>query len=100
MGPLTEFVQQLLTDQGFAHPDPEVRAQLEADLTDSAIRLVNRRLIDAMSEQDVERFNALLDRDPSPQTVQQFIEQHVPNREQVTALALVEFRQLYLGDKA
>ena len=101
MPPLTEFVQQLIAEQGFTRPiDPEVMEQLEADLSSGAIDLINRRLIDAMPEQTVSHFNALLDSDPSPQAVQAFVEHNVPNLEYVTVQALLEFRQFYLGDKA
>jgi Protein of unknown function (DUF5663) len=101
MGPLTEFIQQVMAEQNLpADLDPEVRAQYEADITEHAMALINRRLIDAMPDQAVEHFNALLDSDPSAQAVQEFVERNVPNREHVAAQALLEFRKLFLGGQA
>jgi hypothetical protein len=101
MAPLTEFIQQIMAEQDIpADLDPEVRAQYEADLTERAMDLINRRLIDAMPDQTVGHFNALLDSDPTPQAVQEFVQYNVPNREYVTTEALLELRRLYLGDKA
>ena len=101
MPPLTEFVQQLIAEQGYTRPiDPEVMEQLEADLSSRAIDLINRRVLEAMPEQTLSHFEALLDSDASQEAMQEFIEYNVPNREYVIAQALLEFRQLYLGDKA
>jgi TIR domain len=101
MVPLTEFIQQIMTDQGIpADLDPEVRAQYEADLAEFATDLINRRLIEAMPDQTVEHFNALLDTDPTSQAIQEFVQYNVPNLEYVTAEALLELRRHYLGDKA
>ncbi|CAN5118794.1 hypothetical protein BH09PAT3_BH09PAT3_4590 [soil metagenome] len=99
---MDNFIQQLLSDQGVASDiNPEVRAQLVQDLSSRATDFVNRGLINAMSDEAVEHFNTMLD-DPSitPEQVQQFVDTNVANKEQVVANALVEFRALYLGDKA
>ncbi|HVX56135.1 MAG TPA: DUF5663 domain-containing protein [Candidatus Saccharimonadales bacterium] len=99
---MEEFIRQLLKDAGVPEStDPEVRKQLEKDLTDRATDLVNRRLIDAMSEKNAEAFSKLLDERPDNLAVmQQFIDEHVPNKEQVAGAALLEFRALYLGAAA
>lgn len=99
---MDQFIQQLLHDQGVSDSlDPAVREQLVHELTGRATDFVNRRLIDAMSDETVEQFNALLDDDSlDPAKAQQFVEANVPNKDQVVAAALVEFRALYLGDKA
>jgi TIR domain len=101
MAPLTEFIQQIMAEQDIpADLHHEVREQYEADLTERAMNLINRRLIEAMPDQTVEHFNALLDSDPTSQAIQEFVQYNVPNREYVTAQALLELRRLYLGDKA
>ncbi len=99
---MDQFIQQLLREQGVSDTmDPEVRAQLTDELTSRATDFVNRRLIDAMSDEVAAQFNAFLDDESvTPEQVQNFVETNVPNREQVVASALVEFRSLYLGDKA
>lgn len=99
---MDEYIQKLLRDQGITDTlEPDVRAQLISELTGRANDFLNRRLLDAMSDEAVEQFNKLLN-EPSLTTeqVQNFITANVPNRDQVVAAALVEFRALYLGDKA
>lgn len=99
---MEQFIQQLLKDQGVPDSlDGEVRKQLVEELTGRATDFVNRRLLEAMSEEAVEQFNSLLDEEPvDPNKIQQFIATHVPDKERVAAAALYEFRTLYLGDKA
>jgi hypothetical protein len=98
---MEQFILQLLADKGLPEGlDEDVRQQLVKDLVSRAADLVNRRMIEAMSEQDVNAFNELLDGDPSPEQVQQFIEAHVPEKEEVASRALLEFRSLYLGAAA
>jgi hypothetical protein len=99
---MDEYIQQLLQDAGLPEStDPEVREQLTMDLTARANDLMNRRLIDAMSDEDAEAFDKLLDEQPENiEAMQQFITDHVSNREQVVGAALLEFRALYLGASA
>lgn len=99
---MDDFIQQLLQEQGATDTlDAEVRAQLTQQLTSRAYDFINRRLIDAMSDEVVEHFNTLIDNETTtPEQVQQFVATNVPNKDQVVAAALVEFRALYLGDKA
>jgi hypothetical protein len=99
---MEEFIRQLLKDAGVPEStDPEVRQQLEKDLADRASDLINKRLIDAMSEKDAKAFSKLLDDKPDDLgAMQQFIDQHVPDKEKVAGAALLEFRALYLGAAA
>jgi hypothetical protein len=99
---MEEFIRQLLQDQGVPEDlSAEVRAQLVAELTGRATDFVNQRLVAAMSEEAVGHFESLLDEEPvDTQKIQDFINTNVPDKEQVAARALVEFRALYLGAKA
>jgi hypothetical protein len=99
---MDEYIKQLLTDAGVPEStDPEVRQQLESDLLARAHDLINRRLIDAMSDQDAEAFGNLVDESQgNMEVLQQFVDDHVPNRDKVIGAALLEFRALYLGADA
>ncbi len=81
--------------------DPEVREELAKGLLARATDFVNKRIIDSMSDEVAEHFEALVDEQPvDPAKIQAFIETNVPDRERIAGLALYEFRTLYLGDKA
>lgn len=99
---MDEFINQLLKDSGVPdNLEPEVRAELVKMLTDRATDLINRRIIDAMSDEDAVAFDKFVDAHPGDAAaVQQFVSEHVPNQEQVVAAALLELRTAYLGDKA
>jgi hypothetical protein len=99
---MEQYIQQLLQEQGVPSDlDPEVRTELVGQVTMRVSNFVNQRLLDAMSDESVDEFNKLLDDDSFDQArAEAFVNEHVPNKDSVVANALVEFRQLYLGDKA
>ena len=99
---MDDFINQLLQEAAVPESvDPEVRAQLVSDLESRLADMINRRLIDAMSEEDALGLEKLLDEQPDNiEAVQGYIEERLPNKDQVVAATLLEFRALYLGDKA
>ena len=98
---IENFIKQLLDEKGLPpNLEPKVYDQLVKDLSGRAIDLVNRRLIDAMSDEQAEQFDKLLAEHPDDvRAATEFVKKSVPNQEEVTVAALAEFRQLYLGNK-
>ena len=96
---LQQFIEDLLKEQGMPEDITEdVRQRMVQNLTERANDLINKRLIEAMNDDQVEQLNQLLDSEPhNPQAVQDFTAQHLPNKDQIAAAALAEFRELYLG---
>ena len=94
--PLDSFITQLLAEQQFKNLEPEVQEQLKKDLYSRAEDHINAALLNELSEEDKEAFEKLLD-DPSPVVAQTFLQEHVPDIEQVVAAALLKFRSAYLG---
>ncbi len=98
---MDQFIQQLLTDKGIPQDlDEETKQQLVHDLSDRAADLINKRLVESMTPEAVEGLDKLLDENPDPVAAQNYISSNVPNAEQVTTQALLEFRALYLGANA
>lgn len=99
---MDEYIQQLLNDAGVPEStDSGVLDQLKADLIARSNEFVNRQLIDALSDEDAVAFDKLLDEKPDDiMAIQQFITDHIPNKDQVVGAALLEFRALYLGTAA
>src|SRR4051812_2995593 len=95
---IDEFVEDLMKQKGLpADLDPEVRKQLVSNLTDRVVKLINRRLIDALPDEKVGELEKLVDQNPSDSSaVQKLIEENVPNKDKVVAAALIEFQGLYL----
>lgn len=99
---MEEYAKQLLRDAGVPQSsDDETMQGLVAQIVDRATDMINRRLIDAMSDEDAAEFDKLLqDRPDDVEAVQQFIDQHVPDKQKIAGAALLEFRALYLGKDA
>lgn len=96
---LEEYVKQLLKEKGLPdNLEPAVHEQLVKDLTLRLTNLINKRLVEAMNDEQLKQFETLMDSQPdNPEALQQYIEENVANKQQVTSAALLEFRQLYLG---
>ena len=96
---IENFIKQLLKDKGLPpNLDEAVYKKLVTDLTERASDLVNKRLLEAMTEPQNEELERIIESSPdNDRVVQEFIAKNVPNKEAVAGAALAEFRQLYLG---
>ncbi|MDB5166130.1 MAG: hypothetical protein JWM37_202 [Candidatus Saccharibacteria bacterium] len=96
------FILQLLSEKGLpADLDEAVQEQLIHDLSERASNLVNKRIIESLSDEDATALEHLVDTQPeNAEAFQQFIAEHVPNQQEITTRALLEFRALYLGIQA
>lgn len=96
------YILQLLHDSGVpADLDEATQAQLVADLTARANDLINRRMIESLDDEQLAQFNDILDNHPDDAAAMTaFIDQNVPDKQEIAARALLEFRSLYLGEAA
>ena len=99
---MDNFINDLLVQTGAqSSADPEVEAELKAELTERCANLINKRLIEALTDDQTGQLNNMLDNNPNdPEAFQQFITDSLPNKDQVVAATLYEFRALYLGSEA
>ena len=99
---MDDFVNQLLKDINMPDSmDPEVKKDLFDSLRDRADRFVMRRMLDTMSDEDLESFEKLTtDKPEDIESARKFLDDHVPNRDRVMAAAMLEFRAAFLGAKA
>jgi hypothetical protein len=100
---MDQFIDQLMKDASFGKDlAPEILEQVRKDLTTRATDMVNRYIIDSMSDDVFKQFEAMVNQegDLDPKTVQDFIEKNVPNREEIATRALLEFRTVYMGANA
>ena len=96
---LAQFIRDILAEKQLSGVDDEVREQLVTDLTGRLLDQINRALIDALPDDKLQEFNAMLDDEAvSDETVQQFIATSGVNVQQVTIQTMLRFRDLYLGD--
>jgi hypothetical protein len=96
---IEQFIEKLLSEKSLpADLDPEVRQQMVKNLSERAVNLVNKRLVENLPEDKVAELEKLIDSQPeNAEAYQKFIDENLPNKDQVVAIALAEFRSLYLG---
>jgi DNA replication protein DnaD len=97
---IEQFVKQLLQEKSLPdNLDEEVYNKLVSDLTTRVENLINKRVIESLNDEQLGQFEHIIDDEPeNTEKIQKFIEENVPNREQITTAALMEFRDLYLGN--
>lgn len=99
---MDDFVNQLLKDINVPDSmDPEVKKEMTEELRNRADKFVLSRMLDAMSDQDLDEFDKLSAEKPDDaDSLRQFLDNHVPEKDRVMAAALLEFRAAFLGTKA
>jgi DNA replication protein DnaD len=97
---IEQFVKQLLREKGLPQNlDEEVYNKLISDLSLRLENLINKRVIESLNDEQLGQFEQIIDNESDDtEKIQKFIEKNVPEREQITTSALMEFRDLYLGN--
>lgn len=92
-----DFLNLLLDEGGMDTVSVEVRAQM---LNDLRVRL-NERLfttvITNLSDEKVTEFRTLSEKGASGEELEKFIDQNIPNTQEIFAGAFLTFRNDYLG---
>lgn len=97
---ITVFLEKMLEEGGMADVEPGVKQQM---LDDLGLRLQNAifvALLERLPEQDLPTFNTLVEEKASQEQIQQFLTARIPNLEEVTAQAMMDFRKMYVTETA
>lgn len=95
---LDQFVENLLAEKNLPSMDDAVRIQLVADLKQRLLDQINRALIDALSDEKLNDFNAMLDDESiTDERIEQFMAESGINVKQITLQTMLRFSELYLG---
>jgi hypothetical protein len=76
--------------------DPAVREEVKRDIARRLDSFIMSRAIPALSDNDVQRLETLLESTRSAAVAQEFVATHIPNFEDFLTDILLEFRQAYL----
>ena len=90
-----KFIDQLIEEKNLPGVDDAVRQVLREDLHDRLLDFVDRALVEAMPDEAVTKLNDLVDSEAPEEDVQAYVASSV-DTEQVTTLALIRFKNLYL----
>lgn len=91
-----QFAKDLLREKGINGLDKDVYEGLVDEVSTIASQLVNKRIIDSMTDEQMNEFNKLIGSKPSESEVQKFIDSNVANKHFIAAEALLEFKEMYL----
>lgn len=92
---LDKFLDQLITEKNLSDQDPEVAAQIRADLLDMLNRKLDAVILANLPSESLEDFEVLIDAGEAS-AIQEFVSANIPNLDEVIAKGLMEFRQAYL----
>ncbi len=98
---IDQFLGQIIDAKQIAVDTPEVRQQLIKDLRARLMEQIDRAMISALSEEQLDRLNVMLAGDDvQADEIQEFFRQSGINGEQVALNTMMRFRRYYLGDAA
>ncbi len=93
---LEQFVNRLLAEKKLSDLEPGVRDQAKADLLEKAEERVKAAIFANMPADKLAEFTGLMDSGDEAK-LQTFIQEAIPNLEQIIAQSLLDFRDTYLG---
>jgi len=94
---LDKFINEILTTKNLSIPSEEVRLQLVSDLKKRLIEQINRALIVAMPNEQINKLNEMLDSGNSSDTeFQNLVESSGIDVKGITLKTMLKFRGLYL----
>jgi len=97
MDQLDKFIYDIIDAKHLSGITDEAKQGLAEEMRDRLMDVINRALIDALPDDKVDEFSALLDNESvSDDQVHTFIAQSGIDTERVTAKAMLAFRDLYL----
>ncbi|MFT5359811.1 MAG: hypothetical protein ACI88L_000274 [Candidatus Paceibacteria bacterium] len=94
---LETFIDKLLKEKAFENVEPEIEAQVKEDLRGRLDDVVNRAMLDELSDSKVSEFEDLLDNGANQDELQKFLSENIGNMEAVLTAALLKFRSLYIA---
>lgn len=95
---IDDFINELLVAKKFNGLDDAVREQARLDLLSRLSDQIDRAVIDAMSDSQIDTFTEMIDRGASQQELQAYIAQSGVDIERVTLETMLRFRSLYTGE--
>lgn len=97
---LDQFITEMLSAKQLPGVTDEVHQQLVADLKQRLLDQINRALVDALPDEKMNEFEALLDnQEVSDEQVQQFIANSGVDVKRVTTETMLRFYDLYVSPR-
>lgn len=93
-----EFISQLLVDKGITDLEPEVEADLKAEMKTRLMDQINKAAVMQLSEEKAAELAGMVDNpDFTDEKVTEFMQNSGVNLTEVALDTMLKFRSLYLG---
>lgn len=92
------FLENLILDAGLTPLDELAKEQMVEELYVRLDNFLTSEIVKNLPPEQLEEFIQLNEKGPSQEEVNQFMTEKIPNAQDLFAAALVNFRDLYLGE--
>lgn len=92
------FLENLIQDAGLTPLDETAREQMIEELYVRLDNFLTSEIVKSLPPEQLEEFVQLNERGASQEEVNQFMNEKIPNAQDLFGAALVNFRDLYLGE--
>lgn len=93
---IEEFVEKLVHEKNFDTKDPEVLAQIKADLLKRIEDRIDTMIMTNMPKEKIAEFGNVLDSGDEAK-ITSYIRNHIPDIDEKTASVLLSFRTAYIS---
>lgn len=92
---IEQFIEKVVEEKGFDKKDPEVVAQIKADLTNSLEDRINAMILSNLPEDALTPFEKVLD-GGNEEELNTFVKQYIPDLDEKLAVEMLTFKNMYL----
>ena len=94
---LDDFAETLIRDKQYKTITPAIHDEIKKDILQRVHDYVLAKTIAKLSDEQAKSLSELLDKKPSNEEIQKFIQNSVENADDFLGDTLFQFRQTYLG---
>lgn len=98
MQSVDDFIENLLNERGITNVDPEIRAELQAEMKKQLMDQINQAAVMQLSEEKADELAKLVDTpDFTNEKMTEFMQNSGVDLASVTIDTMLRFRNFYLG---
>lgn len=97
---IRQFLEQLLQETDTLTLDDQMKEDMINELFFQLENYLTSVIVDTLQPEDLETFIKLNQEKKSKEEIEQFVNEKIPNAQEVFTNAFLEFKKMYLGDIA
>lgn len=95
--PYQSFLERLIADKHSQEMPEKLKEDMIADLYSRLLHHLLLSYMQVLPDESAEAFEKMMDSEPDSVTTQKFLQDNIPNLDEVTKKSLQEFRNVYLS---